>query len=636
MKLAEKNIKPALKEPFPDIPEKWTCSRTGLIVPKDPVKNLIYRDRLLKKAENDRGMQLDLLAACKESYLFWFNTFVWTFHQDDIDPVTHETIPAINANNPFITWEIQDEMVEFLMDGVVTGKDRGIKKSRNMGASWICVGVFHWLWQFRSDSMLLEMSRTEDYVDKAGNHKALFWKHDYINKWEPEWMRPPECLPGKKNRTKMHMHNELNNSTIDGESTTEHAGSGDRRLSVLLDEFAKVKNGQEMRSATADVSPCRIVNSTPAGAGTEYSRWVNSGQIKVFVLPYWEHPDKGQDRHVVQDPVTSEYDIRCPWLDFEETRRSPKEVAQEIKMQDIESGDTIFTTHNIDKHKAIFGRKARVRMSVDLKKDVPNSKVSDIIKRRDLSKVVSKRSKHGPLRVWTNLIAGRPDQSKCYIFGIDVSKGQGASNSVISIKCRETGEKIAEWADANKPPYDLARVAVALAIWCGGRKPIGLPFFKWEMNGPGWDFGKIVVKEFHYPHYYRQEVVNTITTKRTKKYGWHSSQDAKKALLWALDRAYAHGGYINHSIESLDEALFYIEYTDGGCGPASFVEESKSARKTHGDRVIADALTIEDGKIPRTAKHSPEYAKNTIGHRRQKAMDRKNKDKNSWRKKINV
>ena len=36
----------------------------------------------------------------------------------------------------------------------------------------------------------------------------------------------------------------------------------------------------------------------------------------------------------------------------------------------------------------------------------------------------------------------------------------------------------------------------------------------------------------------------------------------------------------------------YIYYSDGGVGPASLVEEHSNARKTHGDRVIADALSL--------------------------------------------
>lgn len=57
-----------------------------------------------------------------------------------------------------------------------------------------------------------------------------------------------------------------------------------------------------------------------------------------------------------------------------------------------------------------------------------------------------------------------------------------------------------------------------------------------------------------------------------------------------LRRAYAHGKFINHSDEALAEALTYIQFPDGSIGPAVLLEESSSARKAHGDRVIADML----------------------------------------------
>ena len=610
--------KPQLSTPFPDVSEIWTCPKTDLKVPKIPLANIRWREELLRGAEDDTGLQSDLMAACKESLLFWVNAFCFTYHQFDFDEVTHEPVPALHAHNPFVTWEIQDRHLTFIEEGIDKGEDRGTKKSRDMGASWDCIVAFHHKWLFRKDSQLLEMSRTEAYVDERGNHKSLFWKHDYINTWLPGWMRPPNCLPGQKNRRKMHMHNEILESTIDGESTTAHAGSGDRRLAVLLDEFSKVENGRAMRSATADVTPCRVVNSTPnpeSGAGTEFSRWINSGQIKVFTMPWWEHPEKGQDRHVIQDEITQEFKIRAPWYDNENLRRSPREMAAEIDMEDIAAGATVFTHTNIDKHIALFGRKPIVKLNVNFKKGVANDAVSSIIKRRDVSKIDMKLNPKGKLHVWTNLLMNRPDQSKRYILGIDTSKGQGASNSVVSIKCKETGQKIAEWADANTPPYEFARVIIALALWCGGANPRRLPFLKWEMNGPGWDLGRMIVKTFSYPYYYKDKKHGTVVEKTGKKYGWHSNPNSKIALLDNYDRLLAHGGYINPSIPSLEEAKYYINLPDGGVGPADFVEESAGARKAHGDRVIADALTLDDKEIPKGRGAAVKIPGNSFGHR---------------------
>ncbi len=625
-------LKPTLAEPFPNVPRHWTCPKTGIIVPKFGQENIEWRAKMLQSAESDPILQRDLFAACGESLSLWANLFVWTYHQFDVNPETGERIEAKQPHNPFITWEIQDVLLNMFLYCLKHGVDILIDKCRDMGASWLCIVFLHWLWLFKPDTQLLEMSRTQDYVDQTGNMKALFQKHDYINGWLPKWMVPPGVMFGQKYRTKMHMKNTLNNSCIDGESTTEHAASGDRRLVTLLDEFAKVEHGQLMRSATRDASYMRIINSTPAGAGTEYSRWKNSGQIKVFVLPFHEHPEKGKGRYVKKTELGN-YEIRSPWFDVEETVRSPQEMAREILRQDIESGDVFFTIHNIDKHIALFGREPKVRFHIHFKPNTPNDVIKDIIRRRDLTKIALKRGSKGPLRIWTALTMDRPDQSKTYIFGIDIGKGQGASDSVISIKCKETGEKIAEWRDANTPPYDMARIAIALAIWCGGRKPRSLPFLKWENNGPGWDFGRLIVREFNYAYYHRKVKTGQVADKKTKSYGFHTDRQSKHELLSLYDRMLAHGGYINHSITGLEQAKLYIHYASGGIGPAHMVEESASARQQHGDIVIADALTLDDSELPKTKHAGVKTPFNSCAYRRDVALkkNRNKKQEKYWR-----
>ena len=228
---------------------------------------------------------------------------------------------------------------------------------------------------------------------------------------------------------------------------------------------------------------------------------------------------------------------------------------------------------------------------------------------------------------------GRPDQSKDYILGIDISKGHGASNSVISIKCKQTGEKIAEWRDANTPPYEFAKISVAVAIWCGGRKK--LPFKKWEKNGPGLDYGKLMVKEWHYPYYYRNQKVGNIRDKKLKTYGWQSSPDAKKELLETYDRFLATGGYVNHSIWALNEVNLYVYYDDGGIGPAYLVQETQAAKKTHGDCVIADALTLDNKGIPKSNIEDNLRIPERCFATRLKEYKDGRKKKLDWRRKFN-
>lgn len=625
-------IKPQFDIPL-EHPPTWTCPKIGLIIPKQHDENLKWRKQLLESAEKDPLFQQELLAASKQSVLFWVNAFVWTYHQFETDPLTGNRLPAKQADWPFVTWFIQDEAFKELEYAFEHGKDLLIDKTREMGASWLCLTYLHWLWLFRPKTEIREMSRKEDLVDDP-SMDSLMAKHDYINKWLPEWMRPPGVMVrGRDNRTNLRIYNELNESTISGESTNKVSLSGGRAAILFLDEFAKVENGTAIRSSTTDVAPCRIVNSTVFGAGTEYSRWKKSGQIKVFPLMFWNHPQKGKGRYIVQDDITGEYQIRSLWLDKQSEFRSQKEIAQEILAEDLEAGATFFSTNVVEKHISLFACEPVCKLNIDFKDAVSNDMIQNIIQRRDLTTITYRKTGNGKLSVWVELINGRFDQSKTYVIGIDTSKGQGASESVISIKCKQTKEKVGEWADRNTPPYEFARIVVAIALWTGGALPQRLPFLKWEMNGPGWDLGRLLVKTFHYPYYYRDEKPGLVTTKTTDKYGWHSGRDTKKELLGAYDTALATGNYINHSKRALEQAKYYIYYSNGGIGPADLSDTPDVEKKLHGDIVIADALTIDDKQVANPKHKKIEAPYWSIGWRKQQILN-KRKPVSGWQKRF--
>jgi len=450
--------------------------------------------------------------------------------------------------------------------------------------------------------------------------------------WLPRWMLPPDCLYGQKNRTSMHVKNILTGSTIDGESTTKHAASGDRRRIILLDEFAKVEHGKAMRNATRDAALCRFINSTVAGPGTEYSKMKAERKVKIFSLMFWDHPQKGAGRYVKQNQMTKNWEIRSPWFDREEQERSPTELAQEVLAQDVESGSVYFDSFMIDTHLALFGEDPKHRFNIKLRHGLADDSIKDILRKNSANQYRMEPHRNGSLRVWTELIEDRLDQSYTYTLGCDIGKGCGASNSVISVLCNETKEKVAEWRDANTPPYEMARIAIAMALWVGGRMPHHRPLLVWEKNGPGRDFGRQIVVIFRYPRYYRDVKVGESFEVAGKKYGWQSTREAKKLLLANYRRALAHGGIINHCKFGLLEARQYVYYDDGGIGPAELIEENTSAKETHGDIVIADALTLL-GTKKRKATHRPGPSLRSAAGREQLRKQKAEKQKGRrWRR----
>ena len=113
-------LKPQLDPNFPNESGMWVCPTTGLKVPRDPVENLRYRKDILKRAENDKGMQDELMTACSLSLPYWISSFVWTYHQFEVKDGMR--VLATHAHVPFITWNCQNVVLEEFVKalGIVT------------------------------------------------------------------------------------------------------------------------------------------------------------------------------------------------------------------------------------------------------------------------------------------------------------------------------------------------------------------------------------------------------------------------------------------------------------------------------------------------------------------------------------
>jgi hypothetical protein len=587
-------------ENFPLERKFWTCPRTGLKVPKQPIPHLEWRKALLEQAQQDEGFQKELYTACSISPIFWINAFVWTYRQKITDPATGRDRPVVgnDAHVPFNTWIIQEEAlyeIEQCMNlggGSEGASDALINKSRDMGATWIIVAMFHHAWAFVDNVNLLWVSATASDVDMhpTTNPDTIFYKHDYINFWLPSWMKPPI------HRRNMHIGNKLRGNSLDGEATTANIGRGGRRTSIGFDEFAAVDDGEGMLSASSDTTACRLFNSTPKGPGTAFTKiykhaLAGTKTVRLIQLPWWEHPEKGRGRYLVEMP-SGERRYSSIWYEAECARRaSPQEIAQNLDMDHMDSGSRFFDGPVLARHKSTYGQEPLFEAKLDFKRRMRPDEMEKAIREKNVRELVCRRTeKSRPWKFWVNLIDHRPDQSFNYIIGVDISNGQGASNSVMSVRCKETGEKVAEFADANTPPHDLARLAAVAGVWFGSSGQGKVSLIVPEANGPG----GIFIRELNrigYPNIYLEHREGTVEHAETSRYGWTSTREKKATLMGVYRRELARDDFINHSKSALDEAEEYIYYDTGQVGPADLREENESARATHGDRVIADALT---------------------------------------------
>lgn len=558
------------------------------------------------------------------------NAFVWTFRQKRVNEQGEEVpCKGADAHWPFITWKVQDEAIDTLIDCIEGGHDAGIDKSRDMGASWICTAVIHHYFQFRGGTTFLEVSRKEELVDKRGDMDSLFEKHRYILNMQPAYLRPKILRDNH-----MNLGNEDIGSAIMGETTNGDVGRGGRKTGILMDEFAAVQNGEQIDMSTADTTACRIFNSTPK-PGSWFTKIVKGHppRARVIIMPWWRHPEKGAGAHQVYGengkPLWTN-----KWFENECIRRSRKDVAQNLNMDHGGAGDTFFDHEEIERHRRAHEMPPVLRGDLKLLADDPGNEFKMRIiaaKKHEAMALVRGGEKPGESswRFYIPLVNGRPAQHLSYVFGVDISNGSGGSNSVITAVAHETGQVVAKYWNAYVSPEELAEAAAFAGIWFGGAK--GSAFIAWENNGPGGIFGRKLVKALAYPHCYYQRVEGTKDQQKTTRWGWHSNKARKQVLIGEYREEIEKGRLVNPCKESLDEALDYIYDEAGRLIPARLREESEGGRELHGDHVIADSLTtLARRELP---KFRPISARPPVGSfaDRQRTHKEKIEARDPWR-----
>lgn len=568
-------------------------------------------------------MQEQLRAACAASIHFWVNCFVWTFRQKIVNERGEEVpVQEESTHWPFITWPVQDEFIDLLCACIEEGEDAACEKSRDMGATWLGLVVIHWYWQFRANTTFLELSRKQQLVDMRGNMDCLFEKHRYILKFQPKWLRPKSIRDNV-----CHLENMDNGSSIEGESTNEHAGQGGRKTAIFLDEFARVQNADEIDLATADTSACRIYNSTPAGPSTAFHKIIKEKRARILRMPWWRHPEKSFGAKQIFDPDTGKIRWTSMWYENERARRSKKDVASNLDMDHGQAGDIFFDYSEVERHRADHQRHPTQQGVLMLRQAKTDSEHMMLYRHLDHEAFVFIEGGKPVLRLWMPLSDGRPSQNLSYVIASDISNGAGSSNSVATVLAAETGQIVAKWWDAFTSPEEFAEKVMDLGVWFGG---IGGPaFLIWENNGPGSIFGRKVVKS-GYPRYYLQKVDNVVRDKKTPRWGWHSNNERKEVLLGVYREHLAKDKIINPCREGLDEALDYIYDDSGLLIPGKLKEEQHGGILLHGDHVIADALAVLGrDQLPKHREQTSAAPTGSFEHRRKTRLKAK-REENPW------
>ena len=281
---------------------------------KNPDYSAIFAERVRRLAwlrADDTGERLKRVRAHYtngggEAIADFINDWGCTF-----DPrLVERQLPAVV---PFLLFPKQREWVVWAY-GQWRAQEPGLtEKSRDMGVTWLAGGFSATLCLFYEGLAIGFGSRKEEYVDKIGSPKSIFWKiREFIK------LVPPEFRPGWSPTDAPHLRISFphTGSVITGEAG-DNIGRGDRAGLYITDEDAFLERPELIEASLSQTTNCRIRVSTPRGMANPFAEkrhdatWIAKG--RVFVLDWRDDPRKGEEWYARQlenlDAVTVAQEI---------------------------------------------------------------------------------------------------------------------------------------------------------------------------------------------------------------------------------------------------------------------------------------------------------------------------------------
>lgn len=556
---------------------------SGLQWSRDIHKNAEDRAKLLLLCERDKQARRDVLTVCAKSFPFWADMFVYTVLDRVWDARgVMRLVTGAEKHAPWICWPCHDVLHQGIRDAIEGKKDRTVvvPKSRELRASWHVLLENMWRWLFENNFRSVMVSYDEKSVD-SGDYDSLFPRMRYVLEWLPHWMKPP---PDQVRDIDMALVNQQRQNSITGRACTENASVGGRPQILFIDEAARHKFLAPLISATSDSASCRVVVSTPLGAGP-FKDLCEHPSHQIVPLGYWVHPQKGVGRQWSTD-TTGEYTLvkgkAFWWSPFYER-------LVKVERRDMRSDLIPNQLIGFEGSKGgVFDSGTLINMASNAKHFPPvyqgdvgwdwrggrhsEADRDERIAKGSCKQLLFTQIAGGKLKLWCSLESGRPRQDTDYVIGADVSNGMASSNSAAVIFDADTGVQVGTWVDPGVDPSMFARVLAELALWFGGRRKQA--FVGWERNGPG------------------EQVTKHITGLGLKRLlrgkdalGWWNDGNTKTQLAQSLNTALVQGKCLLYDTALIKEAGDFV-YTGNSVEPVHLAADG-AARRTHGDRVVA-------------------------------------------------
>lgn len=611
-----------------------------LDIPKDLAGNLAYRERLLRLCREKPEFRPAVMEMCRRDFTFWVNAWVWQYNPNSIGDGSLSV-------GPFVTWEFQDAAAKKIIACIDDRKDGVIEKSREMGASWLCLLIMDWYFLFHPWKKFLCISRNEHAVDKPGDADSLFWKLDFVHDHLPDWMVGCDRTAMRR---KMGFRHPVTHSSITGQASTGKAGVGGRATAMFIDEFSQIAEAYEVLQRTSDTTGCRLFNGTHLGmGGAFYDLCDPASAVGSFVrkirMHWTQHPDKVKGLYRYRPETnaievldkTYEYPpdfefvyseeptggpfpgLRSPWYDDQCKRKGSKRaVACDLDIAPAEADSMFFNPIQLRELRRAYCCDPFWQGDLRYDKD-------------SMAPLGLEALGNGPIKLWLSPTHDGVPAGK-YAFGADVATGLGATNTCLSGVNARTGEKVFEFASSDILPEDFAAFMVAVCKLF--KDEDGQPArLAWEHAGPGLLAGKRVVDSGFRNFFCRDSVMTVGKGKVANVPGWHPTIQTKRILLERYRAALYARQFVNRSSDAMDECRFFRYSSDGKAVEHSqemLDDDPTGARDNHGDRVIGDALAqmlCEDMGLTgvRSKPQSQVVPSGSLAHRRQIRQNQRDK-----------
>lgn len=260
----------------------------GLLALQDAERDRVEAERRFIAEQGERTSFEEEKRKCADDFEYWADRWLWTY-----DPrlVGKPGGPFIQ----FIMWPKQRGFIKWLDERLAAAEQGAVPKSRDVGATYLCVAWALHKWLFVPGFQAGFGSNDKDAVDKRNNMNSIFQKLRLMLMRLPSWQMP-DGFDWRRHDVDMLLTNPASGATIFGEAGDEMGRAG--RCSIFfLDEAAKVQRINLVEAALLGVTDCVIYVSTVNRQGDffDQKRLSNLQKRQVYQLHYRDDPRKSGD-----------------------------------------------------------------------------------------------------------------------------------------------------------------------------------------------------------------------------------------------------------------------------------------------------------------------------------------------------